>query len=48
MVVGLFYCLVDIKVYFDFGFFDELCCKFGVLGDFVVVYVVVYEVGYYV
>lgn len=48
IVMGLFYCLGDCNVYIDFGFYDELCKCFGVGGDFVQVYVIVYEVGYYV
>lgn len=48
VVVGLFYCFFDYKVYFDMDFFCEMQQKFKVGGDFVDVYVIVYEVGYYV
>lgn len=35
-------------VYIDFFFYDDMKDKFGVDGDFVQGYVIVYEVGYYV
>lgn len=48
VVMGLFYCFNDCKIYLDMDFFCIMQIKMGVGGDFVYVYVVVYEVGYYV